>query len=88
MAKSRSIQTNFASGELSPLLKGRTDLDQYYQGVETADNVLIVPQGGLKKRGGTENLGSVIPSLQQLTGSKTSSMGTVTSAIDDNDPET
>ena len=35
MAKSRSIQTNFASGELSPLLKGRTDLDQYYQGVET-----------------------------------------------------
>ena len=88
MAKSRSIQTNFASGELSPLLKGRTDLDQYYQGVETADNVLIVPQGGLKKRGGTENLGSVIPSLQQLTGSKTSTMGTVTSAIDDNDPET
>jgi hypothetical protein len=54
MAKSRFIQNNFVSGELSPLLRGRTDLQQYYQGCETADNVVIVPQGGLRRRPGTE----------------------------------
>ena len=48
MAKSRFIQSNFVSGALSPLLKGRIDLQQYYQGAETARNLVIVPQGGLK----------------------------------------
>jgi len=54
MAKSRFIQSTFVSGALSPLLKGRIDLQQYYQGVETARNVVIVPQGGMKRRAGTE----------------------------------
>ena len=45
MAKSRFIQSNFVSGALSPLLKGRIDLQQYYQGAETAKNLVIVPQG-------------------------------------------
>ena len=42
MAKTRFIQSSFVSGELSPLLKGRIDINQYYQAVETADNVVIV----------------------------------------------
>jgi len=50
------MQSSFVSGELSPLLKGRVDLDQYYQGMETAENVLIVPQGGLKRRAGTQHV--------------------------------
>jgi hypothetical protein len=54
MAKSRFIQSSFVSGELSPLLKGRIDINQYYQAVETADNVVIVPQGGMRRRPGTE----------------------------------
>ena len=54
MAKSRFIQSSFVSGELSPLLKGRVDINQYYQAAETADNVVIVPQGGLRRRPGTE----------------------------------
>lgn len=54
MPKSQFQQTSFASGELSPLLKGRTDLDQYYTGAETAENVVIVPQGGIKRRPGTK----------------------------------
>ena len=45
MAKTRFVQSSFVSGELSPLLKGRTDVNQYYQAVETADNVVIVPAG-------------------------------------------
>jgi len=56
MAKSKFMQSSFVSGELSPLLKGRVDLDQYYQGMETAENVLIVPQGGLKRRAGTQHV--------------------------------
>ena len=54
MAKTRFIQSSFVSGELSPLLKGRIDINQYYQAVETAENVVIVPQGGMKRRPGTE----------------------------------
>ena len=56
MAKSKFLQSSFVSGELSPLIKGRVDLDQYYQGMETAENVLIVPQGGLKRRAGTQHV--------------------------------
>ena len=44
------------SGELSPLIKGRVDIDQYYKGMQTAENVVIVPQGGLKRRPGTQHI--------------------------------
>jgi hypothetical protein len=57
MAKSRFIQNNFVSGELSPLMRGRTDINQYYQGLQTANNVVLVPQGGVKRRPGTEFIG-------------------------------
>jgi hypothetical protein len=57
VAKSRFIQNNFVSGELSPLMRGRTDINQYYQGLQTANNVVLVPQGGVKRRPGTEYIG-------------------------------
>ncbi len=63
MAKSRFIQSTFVSGALSPLLKGRIDLQQYYQGAETAKNVVIVPQGGLKRRGGTRYIDTALKTL-------------------------
>ena len=63
MAKSRFIQSSFVSGELSPLLKGRVDINQYYQAAETADNVVIVPQGGMKRRPGTEFIAQTTRSL-------------------------
>ena len=56
MAKSHFLQNSFVSGELSPIVKGRTDLDQYYQCLETAENVVTVPQGGVKRRPGFENI--------------------------------
>ena len=52
MAKTRFIQNNFLSGELSPLLEGNVSLAQYYQGMKTADNVFLIPQGGAKRRAG------------------------------------
>ena len=63
MAKSKFMQSSFVSGELSPLLKGRVDLEQYYQGMDTAENVLIVPQGGLKRRAGTQHIDKGLESM-------------------------
>lgn len=50
--KTRFVQNNFLSGELSPLLYGNTSLQQYYNGLQKAENVVIVPQGGVKRRAG------------------------------------
>lgn len=54
MAKTYSVQSSFNNGVLDPLLAGRIDLKQYYQGVEVGDNVDFLPQGGLRRRGGLE----------------------------------
>ncbi len=67
MPKSQFQQTSFASDELSPLLKGRTDLDQYYQGAQQAEGVVIVPQGGVKRRPGLEHIDGVKSPLLRQT---------------------
>ena len=54
------FQSNLNRGELDPLLVGRIDLNAYYNGVFTAQNVLSIPQGGLKKRPGTEFIGEAL----------------------------
>ena len=54
------IQTSMNRGELVPTLVGRIDLAAYYAGVETALNVLSIPQGGLKKRPGQEYLATAL----------------------------
>ena len=46
------LQTNFNSGVLDPRLAARTDIKHFYQGADTAANVVSMPQGGLKRRGG------------------------------------
>jgi hypothetical protein len=43
----------FNSGELSPLLEGRTDIKRYYSGCRTLENMLVMAQGGATKRPGT-----------------------------------
>lgn len=88
MAKSRFIQSTFVSGALSPLLKGRIDLQQYYQGVETARNVVIVPQGGMKRRAGTEFIEKALNVLQKLSGTMTMPNGGTPGDIDDEDDTT
>ena len=83
MAKTRFIQSSFVSGELSPLLKGRIDVNQYYQASETADNVVIVPQGGLRRRPGTEFIGEQVGGLDAQTGTPTMPEGGSGSQIND-----
>jgi hypothetical protein len=55
MARFVDIITNFSVGELDPLLRSRVDLDAYKNALAKATNVLIQPQGGLRRRPGTKH---------------------------------
>lgn len=56
-------QYSFVAGELSPRLYGRTDIDQYTQGLAKLHNFLVMPHGGVIKRHGSRFTGS-LASLQ------------------------
>jgi hypothetical protein len=53
MSRFVSIQTNFSTGELDPLLRARVDLTAYTNALEKATNVVCQPQGGIRRRPGT-----------------------------------
>ena len=53
MGRARTIQTNFAGGELSPRMAGRVDLDQYQAGAQELTNLLVQTQGGITRRSGS-----------------------------------
>ena len=88
MPKSQFLQSSFASGELSPLILGRTDLDQYYKGGQTAENVVIVPQGGIKRRPGTKKIDEPIKILARKTNTPTMPNGGTAANINDGNDET
>ena len=50
------IQTNFSTGELDPLLRSRIDLAQYGNALAKATNVVIQPQGGIRRRPGLKHI--------------------------------
>ena len=54
MGRVANVQTNFTVGEVDPLLTGRIDLQQYFNGLETCTDWLIHPQGGMTRRHGLE----------------------------------
>ena len=88
MAKTRFIQSSFVSGELSPLLKGRIDINQYYQAVETAENVVIVPQGGMRRRPGTEFITECVKGISKKSPTYTMPNGGTSSVLNDGDDTT
>ena len=53
MPTASPIQTNFSSGEITPRLHGRVDMEQYANGAKTVLNALIQTQGGATKRPGS-----------------------------------
>jgi len=55
----KQVQANFSYGELDPKLLCRPDFTGYYKGARKLRNVLCIPQGGVKRRFGTE-YGNVI----------------------------
>ena len=54
MARFVSMQTNFTSGELDPLVRARVDIDAYNNSLEVAKNIICQPQGGVTRRPGTK----------------------------------
>lgn len=46
-------QTSFNSGELTPWLDARTDVDKYGRGCRRLQNMLVTPYGGVRRRPGT-----------------------------------
>jgi hypothetical protein len=60
--------TNFSTGELDPLLRARVDLQSYPNALAKATNVLIQPQGGLRRRPGLKH-------ILELPNSSTASAG-------------
>ena len=59
MSRILQVQTNFTSGEIDPKIHGRIDLQQYYNALETAQNIVIQPQGGFTRRPGTKYLATL-----------------------------
>lgn len=59
MSRAVTIQTNFTTGEVDPLLKSRIDIGQYSNGLEEARNVVIQPQGGVERRNGLQFIGEI-----------------------------
>ena len=53
MARVSSIITNFRTGEISPKLEGRIDLQKYNEAVQTLNNMVVFPSGGATRRPGT-----------------------------------
>jgi hypothetical protein len=68
MARFVSIQTNFSTGELDPLLRARVDLQAYSNALEEATNVVCQPQGGIRRRPGLKYITSLPSSGTESAG--------------------
>ena len=88
MAKTRFLQTAFTSGVLSPLLTGRVDLQQYYNGLSTGDNIVLLPQGGCRRRAGTKFIDESLPVMERDTTTPTMPNGGTAANINDGDDST
>jgi hypothetical protein len=71
MARFVNVQTNFSSGELDPLLRARVDLPAHANGLEEATNVIVQPQGGVRRRPGTKYIMSLPNSSTESAGNGT-----------------
>ena len=69
MAKFYDAKLSQTSGELSPLLVGRSDLAAYNNGAKEMTNCLVLPQGGFMNRNGVKRLD--IHDIDSLSGSST-----------------
>jgi hypothetical protein len=58
MPRAFTVRNGWSSGEWSPFLLGRTDLDQYYRALQKAENFIVTPEGALVRRPPTRRLGT------------------------------
>ena len=53
------LQPSFASGEISPDVASRVDLDKYQSALLTAENVFVRPYGSAYRRPGMEHIANI-----------------------------
>lgn len=56
MGRQTIILNDFTSGELSPLLRGRSNIESFFRGAERMENFIPLPQGGVRFRSGTRQV--------------------------------
>jgi len=71
MAIRRYTQTTFTQGEVGPFIKGRAELGIYRAGLETCENYLLLPQGGIDRRRGFQFISSNLDNSTLADGSTT-----------------
>lgn len=67
MPQANTIQTSWRYGEISPLLRGRIDIDAWRHGAEKVENFIAIPQGALLRRPGLANVSSYLISGTRLS---------------------
>jgi hypothetical protein len=68
MATLYPIQDTFVRGEISPRLHARASLDLYRAALSRCTNLVTLPHGGIRKRGGTYFVGEVKISAKKTRG--------------------
>lgn len=66
----KTIQQNFANGELNPKMQGRADVDMYYKSAQKMRDVVTTPYGGFVRRPGSKVIyqgGNGLTSLPNMT---------------------
>ncbi len=56
MARLRTLQATFTTGEVDPRLTSRTDWSKYFAGGRRMRNVIVMPTGGFRRRPGTRHI--------------------------------
>lgn len=64
----KTIQQNFANGELNPKMQGRADVDMYYKSAQKMRDVVTTPYGGFVRRPGSKSIYQGGNGLMSLSG--------------------
>ncbi|MFN4296971.1 MAG: hypothetical protein ACK4FB_09015 [Brevundimonas sp.] len=59
-------QSTFTSGALDPTCHGRRDLKPYYSSLAEAENLLPIPQGPIRRRGGLAHVAWIRNQLESV----------------------
>lgn len=55
----RTVQTSFTAGEIDPRLDARIEVARYYSAAAALTNVLVLPQGGVRRRPGLRHVANL-----------------------------
>ena len=83
--KAHVIQNNFASGVLEPRILGRNDVPLYQKGLQSAQNCITIPLGGIRRRPGLRYIDTAQRKISANIATPTMINGGTPGDIDDHD---